>query len=546
MKKSMSPRTSRVVLSIIGFLLGCALAGSLLDHRVTAQQEVADEASMRDSLHRFANVYSLVEQNYAEPITADKADKVIYDGAIPRMLQALDPHSSFHDPKDFAQMREDEAGKYYGVGMSIQPQPDVTAKNGLKIVVLTPFEGAPSYKAGIHRGDVIVNVDGKSTDGMDSVAVASLLKGPRHTHVSVTIVREGSPKPLVFSLTREEVSRPSVDLAFMIRPGIGYMHVTNFMETTGKEVSDALDRFGNIHGLLIDMRGNPGGMVLQAVAMTDQFLQRGQIVVTQKGRAFPDQVFRATHGSNGSHYPIVVLVGRNTASAAEIVSGALQDHDRALIVGETTFGKGLVQRVFELSEHTGLVLTTDHYYTPSGRLIQRNYNHVSLYDYYYVRNDAKAPGIENTEVKLTDSGRTVYGGGGITPDEKIAPVKLSDFQDSLYRGFVFFNFAKHYLAARTITRGFQVNDDVMSMFKEFLKSQNISYTDADIANVYDWIASNIKSELFTSEFGQTEGLQVQAETDPQITKALQFFPEAQALEARALLIQRQQMASASR
>lgn len=546
MKKLIPSRIGRVTLSLAGFFMGCALAGSLLNHKVAAQQAAPDEASMRDSLRQFANVYSLVEQNYAEPITPDKADKLVYDGAIPGMLQVLDPHSSFHDPKDFAQMREDQAGKYYGVGMSIQPQPDPTAKNGLKIVVLTPFEGAPSYKAGIHPGDVIVNVDGKSTAGMDSVAVASLLKGARNTHVSVTMMREGSPKPLVFDLIREEVSRPSVDPAFMIRPGIGYIHVISFMETTGKEVADALDRFGNIHGLVIDLRGNPGGMVLQAVAMTDQFLQRGQVVVTQKGRAFPDEVFRATHGSNGSHYPIVVLVGRNTASAAEIVSGALQDHDRALIVGETTFGKGLVQSVFELPEHTGLVLTTYHYFTPSGRLIQRNYNHVSLYDYYYVRNDAKAPGKNNTEVKLTDSGRTVYGGGGITPDEKIAPIKPNDFQDSLYRNYAFFNFAKHYLATRTISKTFQVDDGVMDTFKEFLKSQNINYTDADIASLHDWITSNIKSELFTSKFGQSEGLQVRADADFEIDKALEFLPEAQALEERALLVQHQQMASASR
>jgi C-terminal processing protease CtpA/Prc len=196
--------------------------------------------------------------------------------------------------------------------------------------------------------------------------------------------REGSPKPLVFDLIRDEIPRPSVDLAEMIRPSIGYIHVTQFMETTSREVGDALDKFGNIHGLVIDLRGNPGGLLNEAVSMSDKFLQKGQIVVSQKGRAFPDQVYRAAHGSD-TKYPIVVLVNRNTASAAEIVSGALQDHDRALIVGETTFGKGLVQTVFQVSEDTGLALTTYHYYTPSGRLIQRNYSNISLYDYYYVR-----------------------------------------------------------------------------------------------------------------------------------------------------------------
>jgi carboxyl-terminal processing protease len=401
----MAPRTRRALVVLTLFLASCAVLGTFINQKVAAQS-ATDESTLRDSLHSFTDVYALVEQNYAEHLDSDKIDKAVYDGAIPGMLHTLDPHSNFYDPKAFAQMREDQHGKYYGVGMTIQPQPDPTAKNGLKIVVVAPFEGTPSYKAGIRPGDVIVNVDGKSTEGMDSAAVASLLKGPRGTHVTVTMSREGSAKPLVFDLVRDEVSRPSVDLAFMIRPGIGYMHVTNFMETTSREVGDALDKFGDINGLVIDLRANPGGLLNEAVGMADKFLQKGQIVVSQKGRAFPDQVYRVAHGEEGKKYPIVVLVNRNTASAAEIVSGALQDHDRALIVGETTFGKGLVQTVFQLSENTGLALTTYHYYTPSGRLIQRNYNGVSLYDYYYVRNDALKADKSNLEVKLTDSGRT--------------------------------------------------------------------------------------------------------------------------------------------
>jgi carboxyl-terminal processing protease len=446
------------------------------------------------------------------------------------MLHTLDPHSNFYDPKAFAQMREDQHGKYYGVGMTIQPQPDPTAKNGLKIVVLAPFEGTPAYKAGIRPGDVIENVDGKSTDGMDSVGVSTLLKGPRGTHVSVTMGREGSPKPLVFDLIRDEVSRPSVDLAFMIRPGVGYIHVTNFMETTSREVGDALDKFGDLSGLVIDLRSNPGGLLNEAVNMADKFLEKGQIVVSQKGRAFPDQVYRVAHGEEGKKYPIVVLVNRNTASAAEIVSGALQDHDRALIVGETTFGKGLVQTVFQLSQNTGLALTTYHYYTPSGRLIQRNYNGVSLYDYYYVRNDALKADKSNLEVKLTDSGRTVYGGGGITPDEKIPELKATAFQSNLLQHYAFFNFSKNYLATHTVGKDFVADDAIIQNFKNFLKTQQIDYTDADIAGALDWVKESIKSELFTSQFGQLQGLRVRAEWDPQIAKAISFLPAAQALE----------------
>ena len=523
----MAPRTRRALFSASLFLATCAILGAVINQKVAAQS-ASDESTLRDSLHSFTNVYSLVEQNYAEPMNTDKTDKAIYDGAIPGMLHVLDPHSNFYDPKAYAQMREEQHGKYYGVGMTIQPQP--TSNGKTKIVVLYPFEGTPSYKAGIRPGDEILTVDGKSTEGMDTTGVATLLKGARGTHVSVTISREGSSRPLVFDLVRDEIPRPSVDLAFLIHPGIGYIHVNSFIETTSREVGDALDSFGDIHGLVLDLRGNPGGLLNEAVATSDKFLQKGQIVVSQRGRAFPDQVYRATRGEEGPKFPIVVLVNRGTASAAEIVSGALQDHDRALIVGETTFGKGLVQTVFQITENTGLALTTYHYYTPSGRLIQRNYDHVSLYDYYYVRDNAVKPDKNNLEVKLTDSGRTVYGGGGITPDEKIDNPKQNRFQDSLFIHYAFFNFSTHYLASHTITKDFQVDDAIMQQFKSFLKDNQIEYTDADITGVNDWIKANIKRELFISQFGQLEGLKVTAESDPQISKAITFLPEAQTLE----------------
>jgi carboxyl-terminal processing protease len=536
----MASRTRRALFSVSLFLATCAILGSLINQKVAAQS-ASDESTLRDSLHSFTNVYSLVEQNYAEPMNTDKTDKAIYDGAIPGMLHVLDPHSNFYDPKAYAQMREEQHGKYYGVGMTIQPQPTTNGKT--KIVVLYPFEGTPSYKAGIRPGDEVLTVDGKSTEGMDTAGVATLLKGARGTHVSVTISREGSSRPLVFDLVRDEIPRPSVDLAFLIRPGVGYVHVNSFIETTSREVGDALDTFGDIHGLVLDLRDNPGGLLNEAVATSDKFLQKGQIVVSQRGRAFPDQVYRATRGEEGPKFPIVVLVNRGTASAAEIVSGALQDHDRALIVGETTFGKGLVQTVFQITENTGLALTTYHYYTPSGRLIQRNYDHVSLYDYYYVRDNAAKPDKSNLEVKLTDSGRTVYGGGGITPDEKIDNLKGNRFQDDLLIHYAFFNFSKHYLATHTLTKDFVVDDAILQQFKAFLKDNQIDYTDQDIAGVIDWVKMSIKSELFTSQFGQLEGLKVRKEWDPQIAKAITFLPEAQTLEDHSRLAQKTTTAS---
>jgi carboxyl-terminal processing protease len=531
----MAPRTRRALFSVTVFLATCGVLGSIISQKVAAQS-ASDESTLRDSLHQFTNVYALVEQNYADPLTSDKTDKVIYDGAIPGMLHVLDPHSNFYDPKAFAQMREDQHGRYYGVGMSIQPQPDKPADGDkpatTKIVVMAPFEGTPSFKAGIKPGDTIISVDGKPVANLDSAAVASMLKGPRGSHVTVTMYREGQPHDLVFDLIRDEIPQPSVDLAFEPKPGIGYIHVKQFMETTSREVGDALDKFadeGPINGLVIDLRGNPGGLLNEAVNMSDKFLQKGQIVVSQKGRAFPDQVYRASHGSDAK-YPIVVLVNRNTASAAEIVSGALQDHDRALIVGETTFGKGLVQTVFTISENSGLALTTYHYYTPSGRLIQRNYDHMSLYDYYVVRDGSSAPDKSNLEVKLTDSGRTVYGGGGITPDEKIESPKANAFQINMGQHYAFFDFARFYLANRTVPKDFVVDDNVLQTFKGFLKTSKIDYTDADIDKNIDWVKESIKSDLFTTQFGQLEGLKVRAEWDPEINKAMTYLPEARALE----------------
>ncbi len=432
----MTPRARRALFAIIVFFAVCAVAGTFVQRRVGAQS-TSDESQLRDSLKTFTDVYALVEQNYAEPITGDRAEAAIYDGAIPGMLRVLDPHSNFYDPKAYARLREDQRGHYYGVGMVIQQQDN-------KVYVVTPYEGTPSFRAGIHPGDVISAVDGKSTDGWSSDQVAKALKGPKGTHVQVTTTRYGQPKPLVFDLVRDEIPHPSVDLKYEIRPGVGYIHLTQFQETTGEEVQDAIDSFGDLKGLVLDLRGNPGGLLSQAVDVCDHLLAKGQTIVSQRGRAYPDQNYMATHGNGGKTFPIVVLVNRNTASAAEIVSGALQDHDRALIVGETTFGKGLVQTVYNLSDDTGLALTTYHYYTPSGRLIQRNYNGVSLYDYYYNHAGALAANSSNREVKLTDSGRTVYGGGGITPDEKIDSPTNSPFQDELLYKDVFFHFAPIY------------------------------------------------------------------------------------------------------
>ncbi|GAC1430164.1 MAG: S41 family peptidase [Terriglobales bacterium] len=519
----------RSLFVVVLFLAICGCLGVLFAQKNTAAS--ADgESDIRQSLHQFADVYDVIEQNYAEPVNPDKA---IYNGAIPGMLHVLDPHSNFFDPKSYALLREDQRGKYYGVGMTVGPRNN-------KVIVIAPFVGTPAYRAGIRPGDIIIAVDGKPTDNMSTGDVADLLKGPKGTTVHITILREGADKPLDFAVVRDEIPRYSVDLHFLIKPGIGYMHVSGFNETTEHEVAEALDQMGDLKGLVLDLRQNPGGLLNEGVGVADKFLHKGQLIVSHHGRASAEKRYTATHGNGGKEYPLVVLVNRGTASAAEIVAGAIQDHDRGLIAGETTFGKGLVQTVYPLSENTGLALTTAKYYTPSGRLIQRDYSNVSLYDYYFNRESEENNTSGSREVKLTDSGRTVYGGGGITPDVKMDPVKSNHFQDTVLQHYAFFNFAKHYVVTHHPAKNFEVDEAVMQEFHKFLEDEKVPYTEADLVQNNEWIRANLKSEIFVDAFGQEEGLKVKAESDPEVVKALELMPQAKQLaeNARKVIAQR--------
>src|SRR6478735_2950008 len=519
----MARSSRRSLILVLCFLVTCGFLGILFAQRSGQQSSITGDSDVKDSLKQFTDVYALVEDNYAEPVNADKA---IYNGAIPGMLHVLDPHSNFFDPKAYSLLREDQRGKYYGVGMTVGPRNN-------KVIVIAPFTGTPAYRAGIRPGDIIAAVDGKPTDNMSTGDVADLLKGPKGTTVHITILREGADKPLEFAVVRDEIPRYSVDLHFLIKPGIGYMHVSGFNETTEHEVADALDQMGDLKGLILDLRQNPGGLLNEGVGVADKFLHKGALIVSHHGRSSPEKRYTAAHGNGGKDYPLVVLVNRGTASAAEIVAGAIQDHDRGLIVGETTFGKGLVQTVYPLSENTGLALTTAKYYTPSMRLIQRDYTNVSLYDYYFNRESEENEHNASREVKLTDSGRTVYGGGGITPDVKIAAVKSNHFQDSLLQHYAFFNFAKHYAITHHPAKNFEVDDVVLQDFRKFMDDEKIAYTEAELLENNAWVRSSIKSEVFVDVFGQEEGLKVRAETDPQVTKGLELLPQAKSLAENA-------------
>jgi carboxyl-terminal processing protease len=519
---------------VVAVLLLSAVLGGIYGPNVRATAASADD--YQTAVHDFTRVLDVVQANYAEKVDVDKS---VYQGAIPGMLRMLDPHSNFFDARQFALLREDQRGKYYGVGMVVAPRENHT-------VVMAPYVGAPAYNAGIRPGDVIVKVDDKSTDGLTTTDVADMLKGAKGTVVKITISREGYSEPLVFTVTRDEIPRHSVDIAFLLKPGIGYVRLSGFNETTDREIADALKQLNaaSLDGLILDMRGNPGGLLNEAVAVGDMFLDKNQLIVSHHGRASAERRYYAIRGNQGDSVPLVILVNGNSASATEIVSGAVQDHDRGLIVGETTFGKGLVQTVTPLSENTGLALTTARYYTPSGRLIQRDYKSISLYEYHYERKVPEHP----SEVKLTDSGRQVTGGGGITPDISVTAPKLTKFEETLLRADVFFpfeagvgGFTRFYMGTRpTITKSFEVDDTVMRDLRSYMSKHNVRYTEPDISENLEWIKRKIKQEVFLSAFGQQEGFKVQLEADPQLQKAVEAIPQARALyeNARKIVAQR--------
>src|SRR6267378_2914276 len=492
----------RGLVVVVAVLLVSAVLGGIYGPNVRATTASADD--YQTAVRDFTRVLNVVQNNYADTVDVDKA---VYQGAIP--------------------------------GMLVAPRENHT-------VVMAPYVGAPAYNAGIRPGDVIVKVDEKSTDGLTTSEVADMLKGPKGTVVKITVSREGYAEQLVFTVTRDEIPRHSVDIAFMLKPGVGYIRLSGLNETTDREIAEALKQLNatTLDGLILDMRANPGGLLNEAVAVGDMFLDKNQLIVSHHGRTSPERRYYAVRGNQGVTVPLVILVNNNSASATEIVSGAVQDHDRGLIVGETTFGKGLVQTVTALSENTGLALTTARYYTPSGRLIQRDYKSVSLYEYHYERKVPEHP----TEVKLTDSGRPVTGGGGITPDIPVAAPKLTKFETLLYRDDVFWpaetgvgGFTRYYLGTKpTITKEFEADDYVMRVFREYLSKHNVRYPEPEIAEAGDWIKRKIKQEVFMSSFGQQEGFKVLLEADPQVQKAMEAIPQARALyqNAKKIVAQR--------
>jgi carboxyl-terminal processing protease len=521
-----------------------ALVGGFFGRVLARQDEVTQQYRV------FTAALAAIDREYVEEVPSDR---LVY-GGIEGMLKTLDPHSSFFDPRQYAQMRERQEGKYYGLGIQIQPiDGDIT--------VMSIFEGSPAFKKGLRRGDVIARIESKDAKdtagkptmldakGMSSEDAVKLLKGPKGTAVNISIKRRGYDQLIDLEVTRDEVNIVSVRGYFMIDDETGYVKLGEFTETSNHEIGAALENLGGrgMKRLVLDLRDNPGGALDQAIAISNRFLPRGDMIVYTRGRTpNSDQDYRATEQSDYTHLPIVVLVNRNSASASEIVSGALQDHDRALVVGETTFGKALVQSVYRISENAGLALTTGRYYTPSGRLIQRPWD--GAFDEYltYTLRDQKGERQRsNADLKYTDAGRKVYSGGGIEPDKFMAgPVEgfsPSKFGRQIWGSGQFQRFADQYMAEgdtrmtvanknkKRISKGFTVTDEMLQDFRAQLATQKITVDEEAFKSDLNFIKALIHYEIDLALFGVGEARRNLILQDPQAKFGLAQFSEAQRL-----------------
>jgi carboxyl-terminal processing protease len=513
-------RRSWRIAAIVLFVLALALGGSLGDRLLA----VTDET--RDSLRLYTELVNLAHERYG----AEVSYKDIVYSSVNGMLRALDPHTAFLSPEAYEGMREKQQTSFYGLGIL------VGVRNG-QLTVISPLEGTPASRLGIQAGDVISTIEGEATDQMSLDEAVSKLKGPKGTQVKITIVRRGLDQPLTMSVTRAEIPQSTVRQSYMLNPTTGYIQLTEFARGSGREMAEALEKLSKagMKQLVLDLRNNGGGLLDQAIDIADQFLPEGSTIVQTRGRTRDSfQSYKADGKAPALDSPIIVLVNEGTASASEILSGALQDHDRALIVGTPSWGKGLVQTVYNLSYGAGLALTTAKYYTPSGRLIQRDYS--SYYD-YYTHADAGSPEItgkpvDEKEVFQTDLGRKVYGGGGITPDVVVKDEELSPFEQFLLARNAYLNFSVDYSSRNKVTAQWKPDEaKVLDEFGKWLVKEKLA-TQAEIdknltqKDVRDYSLLQVRAELMNSVSGQEARHRVLTQGDVQLQEALKLFERA--------------------
>jgi carboxyl-terminal processing protease len=526
-------RRYRPLPAVVFAILVSALVGGLF-----GRSALATDDKVPEHYRAFTAALNAIETSYIDKV---ESDRLVY-GAVRGMLGTLDPHSSFFDPREYAQMRERQEGRYYGIGVSIQAiDGDITA--------MLVFEGSPAYKKGIRRGDILSRVAGEDAKGWTVDQAMHKLRGPKGTNVDVGVKRRGYEQLIPIQLTRDEVTIPTVPAYFMIDATTGYIRMQDFGENTDRDVKHALHDLASkgMRRLLFDVRGNPGGPLDQAIKVANEFLPKGKLIVYTRGRVSnSDQDYRGQEDSEFTDIPIVALANRNSASASEIVTGALQDHDRAYIVGETTFGKALVQSVYRISGNAGLALTTAHYYTPAGRLIQRPWD-ASFDEYlsYSLRDQDSDKAHNPSDLKRTEAGRPVYSGGGIEPDKRVAgPLEGFNpgrFGRLLYARGTFANYAQKYAAdgdtrvaqqstgRKTVKPNFVIDDLMVADFREQLKTERVKIDEDGFTKDIDFIKAMLRFEIDNAVFGIADARRHLISVDPQAQAALAMFGEAQKL-----------------
>lgn len=516
-------------LTLVAAMAGATLFGGFYGNRLFGAP--MQNTDMQKRLKEYTDLLNAVTTWSAEEITPDKAVYASVDG----MLRALDPHTSFLEPKEYSDMQDRQKGTFYGLGILVTKRND-------QVTVITPLEGTPASRLGIRAGDVISEVEGVLTDDLSLDEVVKRLKGPKGTTVNIKIRRVGMKEPIPLTIVRAAIPTNSISNVLMLRPGVGYIRVKDFTSTTVRELDEAIEKLQGqgMQKLVLDLRGNPGGLLDAAVGVSDHFLEKGQMIVYTKGRT-PDSAQEYT--APGKHekfdLPLVVLVNRGSASASEIVAGAIQDHDRGLVVGETSWGKGLVQSVYTLQYGAGLALTTSKYFTPAGRNIQRDYT--SVYDYYMADEAENGPEIplSQREQFKTATGRTVYGGGGITPDVMIKHPKLARTTQLLEVRSAIFNYAVEYAAKHPdLTKEIAITPAIVEEFIRHAVEKEIA-PESDIRDALQnaadrkFVERALKAEIVAAKFGYDASYPYRLQGDAQVEKALEVFPEAQKLATLA-------------
>jgi carboxyl-terminal processing protease len=529
---------NRVGILIAAIVVIAAMLGGWMGEKVTAGPPLDKDA--QDLLKNFSDAIAVVEKNYARKVNSNE----LIESAIRGMLRTLDPHSSFFATTDYSRLQEEQQGKYFGLGITIRAE---APGSGRVLIVEPPSPGTPAYKSGLRAGDVISRIEGQSIEDWDvNEDVIPNLKGPKGTKVNITIERPGEPEPIEVTVERDEIPLYTIKYYFMLEPGIGYVKIDKFTETTSRELDEALKQLNeaNLKGLILDLRDNPGGALGQAIEVSDRFLEKGQVIVSTRSRRGKEREYRAPRGRRHT-FPMVVLINQNSASASEIVAGALQDHDRALIVGETSFGKALVQTIYPLDGERGLALTTGKYYTPSDRLIQRDYSE-GFYNYFYSRSGQNP---REGEAKETDGGRVVYGGGGIAPDETVSLEEYGRVGRIIDRRNLFYEFAEQLVTGKLssdvrydydrdslseseksrIQNELTISSQTYELFKDFLKEKKVNIGEDVLDESRELVKNRLKQELFQQLFGEREGYRVALEMDHQVQAAIKLLPQAQEL-----------------